>query len=103
MRESLKSAILIVLIIIGCLTGTVRADDPFDGRWASSLVIERGPCIWPPGLLYYVRIARGRLVTYPNADFLITGRVEHTGVIRASGKLGDDKATAQGRLLGDSG
>lgn len=102
MRKHLKLAILVVLM--ECLSGVVRADDPFDGLWALRVVIEQGPCARPPVWRYQLRVTRSKLgAADPNETATITGRINDAGVVRGSVKRGDDKATGQGRLSGNAG
>jgi len=97
------------LLTVVALTATVgstpssAARGRYDGSWSVSVITDKGVC--DRAYRYRVRINNGK-VTYdePNGPQIsISGRVNPRGQINVTVGRGEQRATGNGRLSGDSG
>jgi hypothetical protein len=101
----LVSIAALALCVFTWFSTCARAN-PFDGVWKVRTVTEinKVHCVRPPLWRYKIKITQGQLAPYDsNATEILAGSVQDDGTLRVSIRRGDDRATAEGKLVGDRG
>lgn len=83
------------------LAGGARAGAAFDGAWKVTIITQSGNC--DPAYSYPVKVADGRISYSGDGSFDISGRVGEAGAVSVAIGRGDQKASASGKLSGNSG
>jgi hypothetical protein len=83
------------------LAGTARAGTGFDGAWKVTIITQSGNC--DPAYSYPVKVVGGRISYSGDGSFDISGRVGEAGAVSVAIARGDQKASASGKLSGNSG
>jgi hypothetical protein len=83
------------------LIGGARAGAAFDGAWKVTIITQAGNC--DPAYSYPVKVVDGRISYSGDGSFDISGRVGEAGAVSVAIGRGDQKASASGRLSGNSG
>lgn len=73
----------------------------FDGDWKVTIITEAGAC--DPVYSYPVRITNGRVSYSGNTQFQISGSVAAAGAVQVDLALGEQRASATGRMSGKTG
>ncbi len=83
------------------LAGAARAGAAYDGAWKVTIITQAGNC--DPAYSYPVKVVDGRVSYSGDGSFDISGRVGEAGVVSVAIARGDQKASASGKLSGNSG
>lgn len=83
------------------LAGAAKAGAAFDGAWKVTIITQSGNC--DPAYSYPVKVNDGRISYSGDGSFDITGRVGEAGAVSVAIARGDQKASASGKLSGNSG
>ncbi|MEH2511503.1 hypothetical protein V1291_002857 [Nitrobacteraceae bacterium AZCC 1564] len=81
--------------------GGARAGATFDGAWKVTIITQSGNC--DPAYSYPVKVVDGRISYSGDGSFDISGRVGEAGAVSVAIARGDQKASASGKLSGNSG
>jgi hypothetical protein len=91
----------LVLAAAIALAGGARAGAAFDGAWKVTIITQSGNC--DPAYSYPVKVRDGHISYSGDGSFDITGRVGEAGAVSVAIARGDQKASASGKLSGNSG
>lgn len=83
------------------LAGSAKAGAAFDGAWKVTIITQSGNC--DPAYSYPVKVEGGRVSYSGDGSFDISGQVGDAGAVNVSISLGDQKASASGKLAANSG
>lgn len=91
----------LALAALIALAGGARAGAAYDGAWKVTIITQAGNC--DPAYSYPVRVTDGRISYSGDGSFDISGRVGEAGAVSVAIARGDQKASASGKLSGNSG
>ena len=83
------------------LASGAKAGAAFDGAWKVTIITQSGNC--DPAYSYPVKVVGGRISYSGDGSFDISGRVGEAGAVSVAIARGDQKASASGKLSGNSG
>lgn len=100
-RLFLSATFAATLTAAVALPASTRAAGSFDGAWKVTIITQSGNC--DPAYSYSVKVEGGRVSYSGDGSFDISGQVGEAGAVSVAIALGDQKATASGRLSAQSG
>lgn len=89
------------LVLALAAVPVAKASSHFDGDWKVTIITEAGTC--DPVYSYPIRITGGRVTYTGTTQFQISGNVADAGAVQVDLALGEQRASATGRLTGKAG
>lgn len=83
------------------LAGHSSAGSAHDGTWRVTIITQSGNC--DPAYSYPVKVSGGQVSYSGEGDFDISGSVGEAGNVSVLISRGDQRASASGKLTGNSG